>query len=215
MNESKTTVDVNTIKKQAIQVITNPVAFYKSMAKSGGFVEPMIFIAVVGLVVGAIRAVLLLGTSFGTALGALILMPIIAPLAAFIGTVIVFLIWKIMGSQESYETAYRCVAYTFAIVPITTLLTLIPYVGSIAATAWGCYLCYIASVEVHAIAQKKAKMTWGIIAAVFIIAGFTGERQAREFEERWGDEEAAAEEMGKAFGNFFKGLEKAASEEAE
>jgi len=212
MNESKTTIEINTIKKQVIQVITNPVAFYKSMAKTGGFVEPMVFIAVVGLVVGAIRAVLLLGTSFGMALGALIMMPIIAPLAAFIGTVIVFIIWKLMGSRESYETAYRCVAYTFAVVPITVLLSLIPYIGSAAATAWGCYLCYVASVEVHAIQAKKAKLTWGIICAVFIIAGYSGERKARELEARWGDEDAAAEEMGKAFGKFFKGLEEAAQE---
>lgn len=58
-------------------------------------------------------------------------MPIAVAIGSFIGAAILFVIWKLMGSQEDYETAYRCGAYLMALAPITTLINVIPYAGAI------------------------------------------------------------------------------------
>jgi uncharacterized membrane protein YdjX (TVP38/TMEM64 family) len=42
----------------------------------------------------------------GAGFGAIIFMPIAVAIGSFIGAAILFVIWKLMGSQEDYETAY-------------------------------------------------------------------------------------------------------------
>ena len=126
----QTTFDINQVIAQAKAVITNPVGYYQTMPKTGGYGNPVIFVAVMGAVMGLITAVL---SFFGSAagmmaagLGAIIVMPIFAVLGAFIGAAILYVIWKLMGSAESYETAFRCQASVAAIYPISALLARAP-----------------------------------------------------------------------------------------
>ncbi len=209
--------NINNILDTAMKVITNPVGFYRDMPKTGGFIEPLIFAVVLGLVSGVITAILSifsLGSvaSFWMGLAFIIYYPIMVAIGSFIGAAILFIIWKIMGSQEPYETAYRCVAYASAIAPITVLLQIIPYIGSILGLAWYLYLMVVASTEVHKIVQKTALMVFGIIFILLAIGTTCGNfatRKAQKSLEQY--EDMTPEEAGKAFGEFMKG----AQEEAE
>ncbi len=98
-------------------------------------------------------------------------MPIGALIGSFVWGAIMFVIWKIMGSNEEFETAYRCTAYSMAIGPIAILAGLIPFVGWLAGMVWGLYLVVTASVEVHKILAKTAWMVFGIITGVFVLMG--------------------------------------------
>lgn len=174
------------ILETAKAVITNPVAFFRSMPKSGGLVEPLLFVVAVAVVTGLIQAVFGLFhlrpvVSAITAIGAIVLAPIFAVIGSFIGAAILFIIWKLMGSKESYETAYRSVAFMSAIQPITTVLGLIPYVGFLVGAVWGLYLVVTASVEVHGIKAKTAWLVFGIITAVFALINITAQIKARRF----------------------------------
>ena len=100
-------------------------------------------------------------------------------IGGFIGAAILFVIWKIMGSNENYETAYRCGAYMMAISPVTAVLSVIPYVGALIGLAWGLYLVVTASVEVHKIAAKTAWLVFGIITAIFALMSVGSAMAAR------------------------------------
>jgi hypothetical protein len=119
--------------------------------------------AVLGLfhfgMVGSVRA----------ALASIIYMPIGALIFGFVGAAILFGIWKLMGSNESYETAYRCGAYASVTIPILTILGIIPYAGVLIGLAWMLFLLVTASVEVHKIAAKTAWMVFGIITAILAL----------------------------------------------
>nr|HPK53530.1 YIP1 family protein [Smithellaceae bacterium] len=128
----------------AINVITKPADFFKSMPKTGGFLEPLIFAVIMGLISGIIQAILSFvglgsagsyGAGMAAGFGAIIFMPIAVAIGSFIGAAILFVIWKLMGSQEDYETAYRCGAYLMALAPITSLINVIPYAGAIISLA--------------------------------------------------------------------------------
>lgn len=213
---------VHTILEQAKKVITNPVEFYRHMPKSGGFVEPILFV----VVMAGIGAILMTALSFvglgaiGTmavGIGAIILMPIFALIGSFIGSAILFVIWKLMGSQESFEVAYRCAAYASAIYPIAMLAGLIPYLGSIVGIAWGMYLMIIATTEVHQLKTKAAAVVFGGIGLIFIAMNLSSEMAARhmaaEFEHVGAQledlKDMEPEEAGKVVGEFLKGLENA------
>jgi len=212
---------IQSIPKTAIQVITNPIGFFRSMPASGGFLEPLLFMVAMGLISGVLQAIISIvglghGASFFMALASVILVPVFIAIFGFVGAGIFYIIWKLMGSSQSYETAYRCGAYMGAIVPITAVLGIIPYAGAVASLAWMMYLTVIASIEVHKISSQKAWIVFGIVFVFFAIINISAEHTSRNFQKQMGQfggqmenmKEMTPEEAGKAMGEFVKGFQK-------
>lgn len=214
---------VSSVVKDMISVITNPVAFYKQMPRTGGLVNPLIFTVAMGIA-GAIIQILLsffhvgMAGSFGMALAYIIIMPIMIAIFGFIGAAILMLIWKVMGSSEGYETAFRCAAYASAISPITGLLNAIPYLGAIIGLAWMTYLLVTASVEVHGLQAKTSWIVFGVIAAIMAVMSISSQYAARKLSGSMQDlnkdlgnvEQMSPEEAGKKVGEFLKGMQQEA-----
>ncbi len=214
-------VNLEKIKQQVVLIITRPADFFRAMPVSGGFTEPMVFLAVIGAITGIINFAVKVFNSLGAALALLVLTPLLVPLFAFIGAAIAFVIWKLLGSSQNYETSYRCVAYLAAISPITAVISLIPYLGGIITAVWGFFLAVIVSTAVHQIARKKAQLVFGILFALIALSGISAEVAARKMEKRmeaWSQEytrdgEMTPEQAGKMFGEFMKAAQEAAEKE--
>ncbi len=207
------------IPQTAINVITKPADFFKSMPKTGGFLEPLVFAVIMGLIAGIIQAILSFiglgpagsyGAGMAAGFGAIIFMPIAVAIGSFIGAAILFVIWKLMSSQEDYETAYRCGAYLMALAPITTLINIIPYAGAIISLAICVFYLVMASVYVHKIPAQKAWLVFGIIGLIFALGGVWAEHKARnmgpwqqvgdEYRKSAEDLRKQAEEMARRYG---------------
>ena len=221
--------EAKSVPATVIEILTKPTAFFRQMPKTGGYFAPFIFMVVVGAVGGLLLPILaLLGLGQGDLIGglaAVILMPLLIGLFGFVGAAILFVIWKILGSGESFETAYRCGAYAAAILPVTVLLQTVPYLGSVLGAAWMTYLMVVASIEVHGINAKRAWIAFGILGALVILSNLTVEIAARKMMsemEAWGQqtglenlenlEEMDPEEAGQAIGEFLKGIGQAAEQ---
>ena len=218
--------NITAILNTMVKVITNPVGFFQGMPKTGGFVEPLIFMVSMGVVAGIIQAILAivgvgLAVSFSMAIASVIIVPIFAGIFGFVGAAILFIIWKVMGSQQSFETVYRCSAYAGGIVPITTVLGVIPFLGPTLGLVWMTYLLVVASVEVHNLNQKTSWIVFGAICAVFTLISISSQfavtRVTNEMS-KWENymenkEDMTPEEAGKAMGEFLKGLQKEVGKE--
>lgn len=217
---------IERIKTTAINVITNPAGFFQNMAKGGGFADPVVFLAAVGVVSGIIQAVLsIIGigypASFFVALGAILWVPVVVVVFSFVGASIFFVIWKLMGSDQSYETAYRCVAYAGAITPITMLLSIVPYLGSAAGLLWMMFLMVTASQAVHQLESQRAWTVFGIMFGLFILLNLNSQHMARNAEKQVEHfnrqmqqmENMTPEEAGRAMGEFFKGFNEGSGKE--
>lgn len=199
----------------AKRVITAPSEFFKQMQKSGGYKEPVMFIAAVAICVTLIETVFsLFGFSYRGSFAAALLMVVIFPLVSFLSAAIMYGIWKLMGSKESYETAYRCCAYSSAIYPIMTIISLLPYINHIISAVWTVTLAVIISVTVHAIPMKKALIVFGCLCAVMAVFGIRAEKAARSMQKTVRSlsrmENMTPEEAGKTFGEFMKGFQQGA-----
>jgi hypothetical protein len=217
---------VSSVVNTMISVITNPAGFYKQMSRTGGFVEPLIFMVAMGII-GAVLQIPLsffhlgMAGSFGMALAYIIIMPIGVIIGGFVGGAILMLVWKVMGSQENYETCFRCFAYATAISPITNLLHLIPYLGPVIGLAWMTYLLVAASVEVHDLQPKASWIVFGAIAGILALMSISAQYSARKFTsemqgigKKLGDiDKMSPEEAGKKMGEFLKGMEKGAGKQ--
>ncbi len=176
---------VEQITGLAIKVITDPVGFYRDMPKSGGLIDPLIFMVVLAVVAGVLSAVLslfgfgMVGAMVG-GLMAIIMVPFFAVIFGFIGAAIAYVIWKMMGSQEDFETAFRCIAYTTAIAPVTAVLNSIPYLGSLASALWPMALLAVASIHVH---RRSVQASWAVFGAIgifFALISVSGENTSRQ-----------------------------------
>ena len=220
--------DINAVIETARQVVTQPRTFFESMPRGGGYMQPVIFVASMGLAAGVIASILSLftaghvaGVSIG--LASVILFPLMAVIGCFIAAAIFYVIWKLMGSSEGYETAYRCIAFSSVAMPVSVALSIVPYLGTLVVTAWGFYLLYLATLAVHRIEQQKAMLVIGIIAVISILANLSGERTQRHYEERMEEFNAqmndlqnmTPEELGEAAGEFLKGMQQATEESSE
>jgi hypothetical protein len=169
----------------AIKVITNPVGFYQQMPKSGGLLDPLIFMVVLSVVAGVLSAVLsTMGLGLGGAMAggliAIIMVPIFVVIFGFVGAGIAYVIWNIMGSQENFETAFRCVAYTAAIAPITAILKVVPYLGSFASALWPVAMLAIASIQVHRRSKQASWVVFGVIGAILALISISSEHTSRQ-----------------------------------
>lgn len=216
---------IKTIQKTTVDVIKNPAGFFETMPVTGGFVDPIVFLSAMGIIAGLIQAVLSIvgvgpAVSFFMALAAIIIMPVFVVIFSFIGAGIFFVIWKLVGSDQSYEAAYRCIAYASAISPIMILIGVIPYLGAIVGLLWMLYLMVTASEKVHKIDVKKAWIVFGVIFAILILLNINSQRMARNAQKQINDfnrqmqsmEDMTPEEMGKAMGEFLKGMEAGSKE---
>ena len=205
------------VPNMMIKIITNPVEFYRDMRKDGGFVEPLVFMICMGVISGIIRsipAVFGIGVagSFMMVLASVIFIPILVIIFGFVGAFILFVIWKLMGSEETFETAYRCSAYASGITPVTIFLNIIPYLGTIIGFVWMSFLMVTASTEVHKVKQKTAAIMFGIICLIFVMVSISSQCAMRKMQggmENFSQDigEMSPEEAGKAMGDFLKGFQ--------
>ncbi|HAK61128.1 MAG TPA: hypothetical protein DCO77_12245 [Nitrospiraceae bacterium] len=185
----KRDIDFAAMLQTAINVITSPAAFFREMPRTGGFGDPLLFMVIMGGVSGLVQAIvgilgLKTGIGFGIAILSVILYPILFGVLGFIGAAFLFLLWKLMGSQESYETAYRCLAYFTALIPVTTFLDVIPTVGTLISIALYTYFFVIMSAETHKLPSQKAWVVFGALGGIVLLlnlgAGMSERRHARE-----------------------------------
>jgi len=219
------------IPRRMMGVITNPVKFFsQSMPRSGGYIEPLVFMVVMAAVtalVMAIAGMLGFGPVGMMAMGfvGVIMLPIMVAIFGFVGAAILFVIWKIMGSNENFETAYRCMAFGYAYAPVAALVSGVPYLGTILSSLWPMALMAIASIHVHGRSSKASWAVFGILGLILAFMGIGAEKTGRDFnnslegwsqqmEEKYGDpDEMTPEQAGEALGDFLKGMQKMQKEE--
>lgn len=191
--------DINDILARALAVIKTPGEYFRTMPVSGGYLDPLVFAITLSVAAGIISGILsFVGSPVGFlayGLAAIIYVPIGATIGLFIGGGILFLIWKMMGSDKDYEASVRCVSAMTAVYPITAVLYLVPYLGTVVGLAWGAYLAIEASVGVHGRDRKKSQLVFGILAAFGILMNVSAEHTARNLSDQ-------AEELSKVLERY-------------
>ena len=210
-------IDFAKIPQTAMKVLTSPAEFFKEMPKTGGFVEPLAFMVAMGVVAGLLQSILSVlrfqvGAGMAMGLGSVIILPIMIGIFGFVGAAVLFLIWKLTGSQESYETAYRCGAYIGVLTPISVLLHLLPFVGAAVSVLLMTFFLVTASVAVHNIPSRKAWLVFGIIGGLLVLFSVSAEFAARRYARDAAEYQKKAEEAEKSMQKQTEQLQKQAEE---
>ncbi|MBF0345743.1 MAG: YIP1 family protein [Nitrospirae bacterium] len=167
-------IDLFAIPSNAVRVLTRPSDFFRHMPRAGGFIEPLVFMVSMGVLSGLLRAVInilefRLLAGIGKAVATFLFVPITIGLFGFLLASALFILWMILGSQQSYQTSYRCVAYMSALTPVITVLSIVPFLGGIAGFALMIVFIVVVSVEVHDIPAQRAMLFFGILGLILVL----------------------------------------------
>ncbi len=220
--------------------LTNPKEFFASMAKEGGFGEPIIKALIYGLVAGLITfiwgiiglsAVGGFGAMFGGAVGIMAIVGglIFALIGLFIGGLIMLIISAICGGNTSYEANVRVTAALMVMSPVQALLGFTGginfYLGAIvglAVSLYGLWLLYnalTASLQAKEGASKVVTIILAVLVVLMTITSFTTYKAASSFGDKYQkDAEKLIQDAMKDNPEGMKALEqfkKAAEEEME
>jgi hypothetical protein len=181
--DSIANIDIQSILQTGVNVIMSPSAFFRGMPRTGGYLEPFLFMVAMGVIAGLIKTVLsIIGLQFSMSKGValIILLPVVTSLYAFAGALLLYVVWKLMGSHESYETAFRCLAFIAALTPVTALVGFLPYIGFLISIILYTSFLVITSAEVHHIPSRKAWIVFGIIGTILFFMHASTEFSARK-----------------------------------
>jgi hypothetical protein len=182
-NEPKTQPRGRYLIDNAVDVVTRPATFFRAMSRSGGFASPFLFLLMIGALTGLVNVAIspfIAHQTFVLALASVALIPLMLAIFGFVVAAFLFLVWKVMGSNESYETSYRCMAYAAAILPIAAVLGGIPYLGTAIVVFWWMLLLVVASIHVHGMRQPVAVAVFGVLGVALLLLGLTAEFTARQ-----------------------------------
>jgi hypothetical protein len=191
--------DFRSMPRRALQLVTAPTSFFREMPRRGGFVDPLAFLVVIGVIDGVITA---LAMFFGTnplngvtfAFTSIIVSPIVVVIMAFIASAVLFVMWKAMGSREAYETSFRCIAYISAISPLTTLFGFVPFLNLV-GLLWWFYLLIVASIESQRVVPRLAWAVFGVLAALFVLGSLRAQYATTGMEPSIEQHHQAADEL--------------------
>ncbi len=175
---------VNSFVRTVRQIVLDPVGFFRGLPRRGGFANPLVFAlicSVITAVLGGILGILLaaVGLAPQTVVSAIvglftsvILIPILAAVASFIGAGIYhLLVLLLVKPNAGFEASYRVVAYSF-VIQLVSWLSAIPLLGYLVALAVGLYgivLGVLGIREIHATTTGKAALVVLIPVAVFFL----------------------------------------------
>lgn len=180
--------DFSKFIQDSINTITKPKEYFTSMAKEGGFAEPLIKAVIYGTIAGVLTfiwgALKLTGAAgaFGGMLGGGVgVMAIVGAIIGsiiglFIAGVLVLIVSAICGGNTNYEANVRVAASLMVMSPINALLGFAPglnlYLGSILSlgvSLYGLWLLYNALVNALGGKEGAAKVVSIILGVIPVL----------------------------------------------
>jgi hypothetical protein len=164
---------MNSIFKKAVQLLVAPREAIIAAETDQGLTKSLWFVVVMSLLSAVLLSVVMIfSEGLPASLSDLIINLIALPVSSILmwlgfGTVI-FIIWKIVGSEQSYFLSLRIVASFYALLPLWVLAQQIGSVAQIAIVAWLAILLLLASEQIHRIARWKAVLVIGVLVAITI-----------------------------------------------
>lgn len=169
----KGVIDWAAIPRNAAKVLTSPRDFFAGMPKSGGYLEPFAFMVSMGFAAGVLHLLvkalgLAPGVGTDVALSSVVVMPATLAAFGFVEAAVLHLLWRLMGSAETYETAYRCTAYVSVLVPVAVVLQVFPLLGDATAIVLAMFFLVAASVSAHRVPSWKAWFVFGSLGGLLV-----------------------------------------------
>ena len=196
---------------------TSPNAIYDNFEKTGGYLEPVVYIALMNVFGSMIFS---LGSLFS--LSNLLLSVIIIPIgliSSFITAAILHFIWVFLGSKETYETSFRCIASIAPLIPISGIVYIIPFIGKWISVFIFPFIFYyfiiLASVNVHNVDQEKAKKVFLVLTLIWVFFSFVGNVKWSIYQRKIRKMQKEAEQRMKEYQKQMEEYEKKMKEEYE
>lgn len=157
---------------------TAPVELYQNLEKEGGYLEPIVYTILMSFIAEIILVLSFMLFHFkllfftANILVCIFFVPFFL-VPFFVSTIILHIIWTLLGSKESFETSLRCSASFAPLFPAGILISAIPFfgkwIGTFVYLFAFCFYIILASIHVHKVDETKAK---NVFIIIFVVVAF-------------------------------------------
>lgn len=157
-----------------INILFSPQNFFETVSKESGFDGPILFVIIIGLIIGSLVSALIifalnilagvfppLAQTFQQPLW--LIVPIIIAVSmiglvivSFIGALVSHLSIKILGGQGTFNDTYKIIAYSTALIFPTAIITPIPIAGQFVPAIWSILINVFGFSILHNVSKARA-----------------------------------------------------------
>jgi hypothetical protein len=174
---------VGSFTRTVVAVLTQPVAFFRGIARRGNFINPAIFAVICALISALLGGILGLifaplfagpgdtGEAFAGGIGGFIFNLILTPIYAAVGLIIgsgilhLLVLLFVRPANAGFEATFRAVSYSW----VYQLISWIPIIGWIVGPIYGIVLLVLGIREVHTTTTGTAALIVLIPVAVVLL----------------------------------------------
>ncbi|MFH2204308.1 MAG: Yip1 family protein [Elusimicrobiota bacterium] len=177
----------------AVFMAQQPTLFFSRINPNGGFGPPLVVIILWALISAPLSAFTVYAKTqsvpftIAAATGGLFMLPIVAIIMSFIGAAIFHVLCKVLGGGVSYNGSFGAFAAMAALMPISSLLGLIPYAGAIIPQLCGLYLAVHAAAGLHRVDKKKAWLVFGALTVFWLLLSISAAIAAQRLKSSLGN----------------------------
>lgn len=174
---------VGSFSRTVVAVLTQPVAFFRGIARRGDFMNPAVFAVICALISALLGGILGLifaplfagpgdtGEAFAGGIGGFIFNLILTPIYAAVGLIIgsgilhLLVLLFVRPANAGFEATFRAVSYSW----VYQLISWIPIIGWIVGPIYGIVLLVLGIREVHTTTTGTAALIVLIPVAVVLL----------------------------------------------
>lgn len=145
------------------EVITRPEEFFARWDPAEDWKKVIIFNVICGLIGGALTAVF----TFFFGLGAVVRYPIFVIVGTFVGGIVMFVCFKVLGGKGDIEATIKMVGYTQAVRVFYIGIPVVGFIISFLASFYQFWLLIVGGKAVHGLDTTKSAIAVLIPAVLF------------------------------------------------
>lgn len=168
------------------QILLDPATVFRNMSKQGGFTDPLLFMAAMGLMAGIAKVLVTFyymangaAVSLLSALAALVIMPVTVVACGYLAAFLLSVVMKFLGGDSQLETAFRVVAYLSVVSPLAVLVLPVPYLGNLLILGIITYLLVAAAIEVYELDSRTVWTVFGVTFALLSVLAIGSQYASR------------------------------------
>lgn len=154
---------------QCAGILCQPHLYFESAADRLDFSDGAVFVLIMAALQAALSGLGIGASAYTASLGGLLLTPLAALVATFIGAAIILLLSKGLSGVGDFGDAFSIAAASSAMLPVGQLLTTLPVIGQVLAIAWAWFIVSRGAIHVFKVPPQTASAAFAVVYAVLLL----------------------------------------------
>ena len=154
---------------QCAGILCQPHLYFESAADRLDFSDGTVFVLIMAVLQAVLASLGIGASAYIPSFGGLLLAPLAAIVATFIGAAIILLLCKGLRGAGDFGDAFSIAAASSAMLPVGQLLIALPVFGQLLAIAWTWFIVSRGAIHVFKVPTQTASVAFALVYVVVLL----------------------------------------------